>query len=261
MAIVVYRSSSKRKILNDTLLDKTKVLDHRNEELKGLNELKNKLFSVLAHDLRSPIASLTGLLDLLDDSSINEKKRAQILGKLKLQLQNTEQLLTSIVTWSRSQVQGIQLKVEKIDVKEILQTELELARVVAEEKCIELKMAHIEATEVKSDQSIVRLIIRNLLSNALKFTPKGGSVELGCDCSQPDSFNFWVKDSGIGMDAAQLEHLFSPRIKNTTGTNKEMGFGLGLMLCNDFAQKLNAKINVESKVGSGSVFTVTVPSS
>ncbi|MGB0431857.1 MAG: sensor histidine kinase, partial [Bacteroidia bacterium] len=259
-AIPLFKSIKKKKELNQTLIEKTENLDASNNELREINDLKNKLFSVLAHDLRNPILSLSGYLDLLADDSLDPDATKVLLKKLRLQLKNTEELLSSIVLWAKSQVNGIKLTINQINFKELIDNEIKLTKDAAEYKSIELIKGRICEKTARTDGAIIRLILRNLLSNAIKFTSKGGQVSVGCDYTPSKGFYIWVKDTGIGMSKDQLNSMFTNQLKNKEGTNHEQGFGLGLLLCNDFAAKLGAQLLVESKAGLGSTFTIFIPS-
>lgn len=258
-SIPLTRIIKKKRILNDSLLEKTKNLDAKNEELRVSNQLNKKLFSVLAHDLRSPVSSLSGLLEMLEKGYLNESDKQEVFKKLKTQFVNTEQLLGSIVTWSKSQLNRGSLKIENVDLQSIIDKEVELLTQNAINKNVNIKLANSCLGAVKTDKDMVGVIIRNLLSNALKFTLSNGEVEIGCESLENNSFKLWVKDNGIGMTEEKVDQLFSAQSKSVLGTGREQGFGLGLILCYDFAQMLNAEIKVESQEGLGSTFTIIFP--
>jgi signal transduction histidine kinase len=261
LVIVVLVIISKRKStqLNALLIEKTKDLDKRNNELQSLNEVKNKLFSLLAHDLRAPVASLSGILGILEEDGLDSETRKDVIKKLRTQFYNTENLLGSIVTWSKSQIQGGVLNIETVNIDTLIQSEVDLMAQNAKSKSIDIIVKNQNVLPVKTDADIVGVIVRNILGNALKFTPKGGKVEVGCNCQDQNRFSIWIKDNGVGMSTEKLNQLFSATTRTSLGTNNEKGFGLGLMLCYDFAQMLKAEIKVESQEGLGSTFTVVFP--
>ncbi|MFY0674456.1 MAG: hypothetical protein JXQ87_13730 [Bacteroidia bacterium] len=257
--IPLVKTIKKKRDLNNSLIEKTKSLDNRNEELKESNKINRKLFSVLAHDLRAPVSSLSGLLDLLEKGYLDDEERQEVTKKLGTQLLNTEQLLGSIVTWSKSQLNKGVLNIEKVSLSSIIEKEVTLLAQNASNKSINVSIVNNCLDQIQTDKDMMGVIIRNLLNNAIKFTLKNGSVEVGCKPKENGWFKVWVKDNGIGMTQSRVDQLFSSDTNSGIGTNKEQGFGLGLMLCYDFSKMLGANIEVESEEGLGSTFTVCFP--
>ncbi|MBI1182789.1 hypothetical protein GC194_00860 [bacterium] len=257
LSVFVGRSRFYRRLSEDLDAQK-KALDEKNEELEELNLLKNKLFSVLAHDIRNPLNSLKGSIELYENSMIDAETQKQLLGKIKRQLNNTQQLLGGIVTWAKTQLTGNVLNVQEFDTEEVLTAEIALAQEAASQKGITIDFDTTCKRNIKSDKEIISIIIRNLLSNAVKFTKNGGQIHVKC-YQEDKQMILQVQDNGVGMSKSTVEKLFQLNNKHTAGTASEQGFGMGLMLCYDFAQKLGATIKVESEPGSGSTFIVAFP--
>lgn len=258
LIVLLFRNNKFYKNLNKRLQLQQKDLDRKNEELEDLNSLKNKLFSVLAHDIRSPLASVEGFLSIIGDDTLDELTRKEMIGKLKKQLNATDDLLSSIVTWAKTQLNGVKIVKVDLDLKELLDFEIEKAIPLAKDKDIEIRNLGDCNRILSTDSGVLSLIIRNLLNNAIKFTKKGGEIKISCT-ELNGLLKLSIADNGIGMSQNKLESLFTSTSKNTLGTNKEKGFGLGLMLCYDFAKKLNAELVVESELGLGSTFTLVFP--
>ncbi|MBI3143422.1 MAG: HAMP domain-containing histidine kinase [Bacteroidetes bacterium] len=255
---VFIRKNRSTRLLNKKLQEKQAILDKNNDDLSEAVELKNRLFSVLAHDLQGPLNSLAGVLELIQGPDIDQATKEGLLLKLKTQLKANQGLLISIITWSKMQLNGVNGAMDPTDIAQIIQNELEFVALGAQAKEIDL-LREVKCTRpIPTNGHVVGLIVRNLLSNAMKFTPRGGQVSVLAECAERE-FVVKVKDNGIGMDKAQANALFDQLNDSREGTEKERGFGLGLMLCRDFANKMGAKIEVESAPGLGTCISVLFP--
>lgn len=231
------------------------TLNLQQRDLSEANEFKDKVFSIISHDLKSPISSLAALLKLLKGKALTEKEQAKIVASLELTLKNTKILLDNILAW----VHGSKKNSEQVDSIEIWKTAenvFDLFRFQADLKKISLvnnidKDFHIEANE-----NMLLLVLRNLVSNAIKFTPKGGQVSVDLDQDFLD-VAIRVSDTGVGIPSKIKKNLFKENKHTTTrGTENEKGTGLGLMLCKEFVDKYNGQLQVESKVGSGTTISI-----
>lgn len=230
------------------------------KKLVELNATKDKLFSIIAHDLRSPFQALIGLNDLvlkkIQANDIEGLQKMQVLN-----IQTTEQvlnLLENLLLWSRSQRGSIEFNPAHINFKEIIDRLLNLLSATYTQKDIRINVGRGHNLQLYADVNMFETIIRNLLSNAIKFTNNGGSIEIIAD-EKDDCIEISVIDNGVGIPADKLEILF--RIDSnysTYGTDQEKGNGLGLVLCKDFVERHAGKIWAESTVGEGTKFTFTI---
>ncbi|WP_321333604.1 PAS domain S-box protein [uncultured Bacteroides sp.] len=223
---------------------------------------KDKLFSIISHDLRGPVGSFMQIIELLtSEIEIDQEMRTSLLGELKDMSKNTFYLLENLLNWSRSQRSEIEFAPRLILVNDLVIENVSLLSGAAKQKGIELRFAEEQHYSAYADYNMVNLVIRNLLSNAIKFTPQGGSIQVFL--VQQDGFiKTTVKDSGVGMQREVVDKLFSKdHYHSTYGTNNEKGSGLGLMLCKDFVERNGGSIKIESEVGKGSSFIFTLPES
>lgn len=230
-------------------------------KLQELNATKDKLFSIIGHDVKGPLNSLTSfsslLLNHIDKISKDEiKMLSQDIDK---SLKNLFTLLENLLEWSRSQTGSIDFKPEEFDLADVLVENENLLKVQAQNKKITIANENKINLPVNVHRHSINTVVRNLLSNAIKFTPEGGQITLAAQVNG-SHYIVSVADTGVGMSAAAMQKLFKIGTKHSTlGTAKEKGTGLGLILCKDFVEKNGGTINVESKEGSGSRFYFTVP--
>lgn len=256
------RLSSKLQQLNAELESRVKK---RTGELEQANATKDQLFSIIAHDLKSPFNALLGFVDILstDYDTLEPDEKKQIIGYLKDSTENVYKLLENLLAWTSSQRGKIILMPTEINVNEIISHVMDTSYFQAERKNIRLHIDTGANKKAYADEETVKITIRNLLSNAIKFTPDGGGITINTQIvlqNGTEEFVISVVDSGVGIPAAQLETLFtsSGKIK-TNGTNKEPGTGLGLMICKEFAELNNGRIWAESEEGKGSTFSFSLP--
>jgi signal transduction histidine kinase len=254
----VYRSGQRRRQINTLLLQHQEEMEKRSEELERLNQVKDKFFSIISHDLRSPINALSGLLDLLDKGAISPEELPLHVGELKVRFNHTRTLLNNLLDWTLLQMDKLNLQPTKIDLHKIVEENIQLLGAVQTKK-ITLTNNIPPLALAYADSNTINLVMRNLMTNAIKFTNDGGDVVI--NAQQKD--NQWlvsVRDNGIGMNHDVLKILFDKTAPYTTrGTANEKGTGLGLILCKEFVEKNSGKIWVESTEGKGSTFYFTLP--
>lgn len=244
--------------INETLTQTNTKLDRQSQDLKALNATKDKLFAIIGHDLRNPIGALISLLQLLEYGNISQEEFLLYSNKLKASVESLHFTLHNLLVWANSQMQGIKATPQVFDLQEITQENVNLLSEIAKNKNIDLSNQVEALTKVNADIDHVKLILRNLLSNALKFTPQEGKVSIKAEAGQ-DFVKIAVSDTGVGMAEEKLSKLFTPAVASTKGTDEEKGTGLGLMLCKDFVEKNGGQIWVESQIGKGSTFYFTLP--
>jgi signal transduction histidine kinase len=247
---------------NDLLESQTQTLIEKNDQLKDLNSTKDKLFSIISHDLRSPFNTILGFGELLLDSysDLTDDERKNMISQLYNTSNQTYYLVENMLNWARIQTRNIKYEPKKIDLKEFFDAKFDLYEKIAGSKGIVLQSLLGADLFVNTDVNFLETILRNLINNAIKFTPAGGTIQVTAKPG-PKEVVISVKDSGIGMTKNQIDNLFNIN-KNTytAGTNGEKGSGLGLILCKEFIEEYNGTITVESAPGKGSTFSFTVPS-
>lgn len=229
--------------------------------LRELNATKDKFFSIIAHDLKSPFNSIIGFSNLLT-RQIQEKDYKGI-GRYAVIIQNSSQnamsLLLNLLEWSRAQVGKMEFNLQYLDVVSLINEAIRLLEDAAVQKSITIYTELPSALFVYADKAMIATILRNLISNAIKFTDVGGEVVISAK-QKPDELLITVSDNGVGISLDTIEKLFRIDQNHTTlGTSKEKGTGLGLILCKEFIEKHGGKIWVDSEVGKGSRFCFTIP--
>lgn len=231
------------------------------EELRQLNNTKDKFFSIIAHDLRNPFITILGFTDLLltDYKELDESEIIFYLEEMKKSAEISHNLLQNLLQWSRSQTGRIEFNPTKILLKNLVNVNLELLQPTATNKEIQIKSEVVDDIYVQADEDMLNTIIRNLITNAIKFTPKGGTITIAAK-EVGKYAEISVEDTGVGMSEATMANLFRlDTTHSTLGTNQEAGTGLGLILCKEFVEKHDGKIWVESKLGVGSKFIFYLP--
>jgi signal transduction histidine kinase len=231
----------------------------QNGKLEDLNELKDRLLMIISHDFRSPLQSLKGLILLINDSDriTPEEFRTMVKG-LKYKVDKTYDFLEGLLIWSKSQMRGFQVKPQRLILHTLAEDCIHLLQSFSEKKGITLTNK-VDSNHIAfGDEDMIRLVIRNLTANAIKFTPSGGSIKISSEEIERH-IRISVADNGVGMDQVELERLFSSTtFFNKQGTNMERGTGLGLMLCRDFVEKNHGRISVHSVAGEGTTIAFTV---
>jgi len=256
----LYRSNAQKHRLNRMLQSRNEEIRKKNKQLEEINHVKNKLLSIIGHDLRSPIATLQGFVDLLQQSALSQEQILHFSGKMSESLVGTSQLLNNLLHWAKSQMEGMQVNARDIDLRTIIVENTRLAQGRAEKKGIVL-LADEEASPLMAyaDEVMVDLVIRNLVENAIKFCGPADTVRLSAHASDA-GVAVTVSDTGQGIAAADHDKIFNRSVSYTTaGTAREKGSGLGLFLCRELVEKNGGRIWFESEPGKGTSFTFTLP--
>ncbi|HPV56285.1 MAG TPA: HAMP domain-containing sensor histidine kinase, partial [Tenuifilaceae bacterium] len=228
--------------------------------LKQTVQTKDKLFSIIAHDLRSPFTALVGLSEVLSEKSneLSSEEIAELSKHIHQSATGVLALTDNLLSWSRSQTGKLTINPQTFSLKEIVDNIVTVASIPAQEKKIAINTKIGNDLNIYADFDTISTAIRNLISNAIKFTPTGGSISV----SGKKVLNYIeikVADTGIGIEPENLAKLFRVDGLTTKGTNQESGTGLGLILCKEFVEKNNGNISVESIIGLGTTFTITIP--
>ena len=242
--------------------EQKKKLSHYNHELNELNHTKDKFMSIIAHDLRSPFNGFISITSLMADPNLSpspDELRGLAL-KLKESASAIYTLLENLLKWAQMQTGALKPERKNIPVKTLFAAEITLLSKLARKKEIALTSRVSDGLTVCADEKMLGSILRNLLGNAIKFTNHGGKIMLSAAIHDSASAIFHVTDDGIGMDEEAISGLFRIDVnKGTPGTDGEPSAGLGLTLCKEFVEKNGGKIWVESRPGSGSTFSFTIP--
>jgi signal transduction histidine kinase len=239
----------------------TRAIRENEIRLKELIATKDKFFNIIAHDLKNPFTSLLGASELLYDNI--SQMTAENIKKLALILNDSAKggyaILQNLLDWSRSQTGQLKFNPEKVNLKTIIDENIENLKLQVNNKEIELRSDLNEDLFIIADKNMINTVLRNLLSNAVKYTFKNGIIRVMVEQGNK-AITLTVKDTGIGVSKEKTDSLF--RLENSLslpGTAKEQGTGLGLKLCKEFTEKMGGRIWVESKIGEGSEFKFTVP--
>lgn len=233
-------------------------LRRRKEELAHLNSIKDKVFSVISHDLKSPIGSIIMFLRGIEKAGMNAEQFNNYLPEIRASMEQTGDLLDNLLVWAKSQIQQSDLNVHEISVTRLARQTLRFFESNAAKKGISLINEVPEECFAYADNNAIQIVLRNLITNALKFTGSGGFIKVKA-FRDGDFINVVVVDNGVGIPADKQELLFSDFYYTTPGTNKETGTGLGLLICKDLIHKNGGTLVFSSEVGNGSVFSFTLP--
>lgn len=254
----VYRSGQRRKEINKLLLQHQTETEMRSEELERLNQVKDKFFSIISHDLRSPINALSGILDVMSRGGLSQAEFGEQTKELRIRFNHTRTLLNNLLDWTLLQMDKLSLQATPIDLSKIIDENIQLLTSL-QSKQISLINNVREATIAYADSNTINLVFRNLITNAIKFTNEGGTVIIDAK-DQGKEWLVSVQDNGIGISRDVQDILFDKTSPYTTrGTANEKGTGLGLILCKEFVEKNGGKIWVESADSKGSIFWFTIP--
>ncbi|MBR2113900.1 MAG: hybrid sensor histidine kinase/response regulator [Prevotella sp.] len=238
-----------------------RIIVRQNEELKRTISNRDKMYSVIAHDLRSPMASIRMVLNLAVNVVSKDIVGEEIFGlldKANRESEETHDLLDNLLKWTKSQTGRLTVVYQDLDLDDIVPGVVDIFRMIAEMKKIDLKyLPADEKLTVHADNDMIKTILRNFLSNAVKFTPEGKTVEVFYK-REGDFARISVRDHGVGIEPERVETIFRTG-ETTYGTGGEEGSGLGLQLCQDFARKNGGEAQVESILGDGSTFSFTIP--
>jgi PAS domain S-box-containing protein len=233
------------------------LVDHASK-LKTLNTLKDRLIAILAHDLRGPLSSLRGVFELFQDDTISSSELLDMIPGVVKKLDYTSDFLDTLLFWVNTQMDNFEKAIKDFSVKDVIIKESQNLYDQASKKSITLKIDVPDGMIAFADPDSIRIVIRNLTTNAIKFSNKNDVIEVS---AKPDNQHILirVKDSGIGMTPEQTSRLFRGRVDSKRGTHEELGTGMGLLFCKDLIEKCNGKIWVTSTKGVGTAFSFSIP--
>ena len=244
-----------------SLVAAKRIIVQQNDELRRTINNRDKMYSVIAHDLRSPMASIRMVLNLVVQTVSPEAigpEMYYLIDKANKETEETHYLLDNLLKWTKSQTGRLKVAYQDFEVMDVVTGVYGIFTMIAETKNIALTMEeNVTGLKVRADKDMLNTVVRNFLSNAIKFTPEGSAIEIIVD-KKDDFAKISIRDHGVGIAPDRIEGLFH-KGETTYGTNNEEGSGLGLQLCKDFAVKNGGDVMVESVLGEGSTFSVLVP--
>lgn len=253
----IYRGYKLKIKSNETLTAKNEEIKTQRDKLEQTNKIKNKLFSIIGHDLRSPISTLNGLLYLAKNKMANKEDLETVLPSLIDNFDHTSNLLNNLLSWTTSQMEGYTLDFKNFDIKDVLVSVLDNSKYSLEEKSITNTIEG-EGSLVYGEKNMIEIVCQNLLGNAIKFCESSDTIHLKISVS--DKVCISIRDSGIGITQERVKSLLNEStFSSTEGTQNEKGSGLGLTICKDFLLKNNSKLQIESVENEGSTFFFYLP--
>ena len=239
------------------------ALEKTNAKLIESNEMKDKILSLLAHDLKTPIAAFYGITDLMNNKydEIEDVKKRKFISQLSTSAKNLIEMLDNILQWAIIKQDTSSIKYENINIKELIQKVMLILSVQAEKKQISIVLDIEENTNIYADKNRIMVVLMNLVSNSNKFTNPNGIVKIIAKNEGLNKIKINVIDNGVGMDDKVLNNLFKVNTRYTSlGTANEKGTGLGLIICKEFIEQCGGTLNIESKIGQGTNIEIILPS-
>jgi len=229
------------------------------EELQRLNQLKDRVFSIIAHDLRAPLVNLSEVLNMIGNGQISNEEFKLLSPTLGRDIVYTTELLENILHWSRSQLKGYGINKGFFDLKGMIVNEVNYHTSSAAVKNIEIIQDVFPGETVYADMLMIQIVVRNLLNNAIKFCNEGCTIQLTAVYAGNSKIRLCISDNGVGMSKETLSKLFTGENHSTRGTMNEKGTGLGLVVCKEFIEKNDGQLTAESEIGKGSKFCIYLP--
>ena len=260
LAFVLSYNMRETRRAKKVLEEKNVAIERHTQQLKNVNLSKDKLFSIISHDLRSPLASLRALMDIASRAGLTREEFQEVSAALKQNLDSVYEDLDNLLLWAQTQLKGMTFTPDKIELRKLVDEKIDLFRNSAEVKEITIFNDIPPELIVIADPNHVSLIFRNLIANAIKFNQRGGRIDIYAE-EESNYCKISVTDSGVGIGVQDLQKLFNSETHFTTpGTNKEKGLGIGLLLTKEFVEANQGTISVSSELGKGTRFTFTLRS-
>ncbi len=254
----IYRSGQRRIRINKLLMEHQAEIKKRSVELEQLNQVKDKFFSIISHDLRSPMNALAGILDLAEKKHLDANEFVQVTKELRVQFNHTKTLINNLLDWTLLQMDKLSIHEDKVDLHAMVEENFRLFSAL-QTKSTQMKNLIQPGTFAMGDTNMVNLVFRNLILNAIKFTEVGGIVSVAAT-NKGNFVEVAISDNGVGISPDVQKILFEKTTGySTRGTANEKGTGLGLILCKEFVERNGGTIWLQSEVGKGSTFFFTLP--
>lgn len=243
-----------------------KIIEQNNKletvisELETNNQMKDKFLSILVHDLKNPLSALTGLTDLLKENlpHLSQKEITAYIDDLSLSSNSLSNLVINLLEWGKTKANKLHFSPKSFNLYDLIQKNIYLFNLQLQGKNITCSVSVDPGVRLFADYQMVSTIIRNILSNSIKYTNEGGQVVFEC-IQDHEYVHIKIRDNGVGMDNVQIEKIFQDQSGSTMGTNGETGTGLGFQICREFIKAHNGELSIQSAKGKGSVFTISLP--
>lgn len=266
------RRNRQVRLTNQRLANKQRVIQKKNQnleevgrqlmtqksELEELNQTKDRWFGVISHDFRHPLTVLHGALDLIIEDDLSPQERRSVFADIQKRLSRTSYLLDNLLFWAQHQMDGWKANYESMKIDELLLPVIDVVEGWAKEKSINFECICESKFQIQTDPEAIRLVIRNLLSNSIKYSFPGQTIIIRA-LELEGEWRISVTDHGVGMTEEQIESIFGSGQRSTLGTHNEKGSGLGLSLCRDFVNFLGGSLKVESEPERKTTFTLRLP--
>ncbi|MBP9185849.1 MAG: tetratricopeptide repeat-containing sensor histidine kinase [Bacteroidia bacterium] len=266
LSVFIYLYSQNKKIAQSLALQKKELeetaleITKQKEELTLLNNVKDRFFSIISHDLRNNLTTMKLYFDLVGNKDYTPSEDTEgLTTQISSSVENTIDLLENLLVWAQAQINKIEVKPQELNIHQLTESNFGLLGGTAHQKNITLINNCDCKSQVFADEDMINLVFRNLISNAIKFTNTGGKITVFCTQQENEACIF-IEDTGVGVSKESIEKLFTKNLNPTTlGTANEKGTGLGLLLCKEFVEQNNGQISVSSVVNKGSTFKVVLP--
>lgn len=249
-ATLLLKSNREKNKINRQLRDQKKKLEEA-------NDVKDKLFGIVAHDLRTPLSAMTGILELVREQTLSEEEMRELFTEMEFSLQQNMNIMENLLVWAKQQMSGLNVEIRSLRAKEVVEEIVEAYKFNARHKQISLENELDSNLEVLGDYDLFKLVIRNLISNSIKFSEAGDEIVVDAKVKD-DSVLFEVRDTGVGIPDKMQDKIFSDGMHSRKGTRQEKGSGLGLNLCKESVEKQGGRIYFESTEGKGTTFYFTL---
>ena len=244
---------------NITSLDElNKAVSIQNQRLEDENRMKDKLLSIISHDLRHPMVNTKSIVELINLGMVTPEETKELMNQLEGQYVRSIGLLDNLLFWLRGQMQGKSIEKSKVNIHQLINGLMDEQSLNLQTKKITLHNETEATPIIQADKEMLKVVFRNLISNAIKFTPREGLIRISCKTTTTDLF-IYVNDNGVGMSKEIVEKVNAKQYYSSTGTDKEKGTGFGLILCRDLIANHNGALAIESEIGNGSTFIVQLP--
>ncbi len=258
ISLLVFRSNRQNKKANKVLVLQKQEIEKVNDDLAKADSIKNRLLSIISHDVRSPLNSLKGVLYLFNKNALSQEELKDATANVSDQVLHLNYFLDNLLRWSKSQMNEVEPDRQRLSVVSLVKDSVGLMSFSAKAKKLNVEVNVSEDLMIYADEEMIKCVLRNLLANAIKFCEENDSIRIFAQ--KAESFiTISVEDTGIGIDPVQLPLLFGIAHLSTKGTHDEVGTGLGLVLCKEFVEKNGGAISVTSELSKGSRFSFTVP--
>ncbi len=244
---------------HESLLKASEKIKEQNDQLQLLNNEKTKLLGIMSHDLRGSIGALQSLSDLMTEYPLSEEEKAEVVSKIQVQSRLSRSLLDNMLFWAKNQINGTKTMKKTLLLEPLIRELQSSNAILASNKNVLIHGKCDERISVYTDIDYLHLILRNLVQNAVKFTPSGGSVHILVTEEISGSIQIIIKDSGVGFETSCLPKIGGAGLESTIGTSGEKGTGLGLLLVYEYVELLGAKIDCNSVIDMGTTFKITLP--